>query len=257
MGVVILPAGSSAVAAEALKDATGTVDIAAAAAPATGQILTATDATHATWQDPAGGAPSGAAGGVLKGTYPNPGVDNRAASVGHVGSGVFTTLPWYQAVAGANWTSQDLLLMYFTAPYSTSVTNLGLYIINAGSGGAVSLAKLAIWAANNDGSTSAAALASTTSDTAIGGTANTLYTKAISSTALTVGQRYAIGALIVHTHSTLPKYLSTANAAQGPLLTGFAGKVSCKVTAQSDIPAGAIASGSLSNLTAPIFLFAS
>jgi len=43
--------------AYALKDSGGTVDVSAAAAPSTGQVLTATDANHATWQTPSGGAP--------------------------------------------------------------------------------------------------------------------------------------------------------------------------------------------------------
>lgn len=39
----------------ALKSATTTVDVSAATAPSTGQVLTATDSTHATWQGAAGG----------------------------------------------------------------------------------------------------------------------------------------------------------------------------------------------------------
>lgn len=40
--------------------------------PASGEVLTATSTSAATWQAAAGGAPSGAAGGDLASTYPNP-----------------------------------------------------------------------------------------------------------------------------------------------------------------------------------------
>jgi hypothetical protein len=46
----------------ALKSATTTVDVAAAAAPSSGQVLTATDGTHATWLTPSGGG--GGGGGI-------------------------------------------------------------------------------------------------------------------------------------------------------------------------------------------------
>ena len=41
----------------ALKSATTSVDVSAATAPSSGQVLTATSSTTATWQAPAGGAP--------------------------------------------------------------------------------------------------------------------------------------------------------------------------------------------------------
>lgn len=44
--------------ATGLQDATGAVSTSAAAAPTAGQVLTATDANHATWQTPSGGAGS-------------------------------------------------------------------------------------------------------------------------------------------------------------------------------------------------------
>lgn len=40
----------------ALKSATTTVDVSAATAPSSGQVLTATSSTAATWQTPAGGS---------------------------------------------------------------------------------------------------------------------------------------------------------------------------------------------------------
>lgn len=55
MGIIIVPSGAgvSTGSAAALKDTTGQVDVSASSAPSTGNILVATDSTHATWQAPA------------------------------------------------------------------------------------------------------------------------------------------------------------------------------------------------------------
>jgi hypothetical protein len=58
--------------ASAIRTATTSVAVSSATAPTTGQVLTATSSTAATWQAPAGGAPSGSASGDLGGSYPGP-----------------------------------------------------------------------------------------------------------------------------------------------------------------------------------------
>lgn len=92
----LLTAGGTVATANALKSATTTVNVSAATAPTAGQILTAVDGTHATWQSGSGGGANTALSNlaaVAINTALLPGTDN-SLNIGSSGKrwvGVFLT----------------------------------------------------------------------------------------------------------------------------------------------------------------------
>lgn len=77
----------------------------------------------------AGGAPSGAAGGVLSGTYPNPGFNSTGTfGVAKIGTGVSGLAEWSHSTNFGNTTN-----------YAFLNSGAGLTIVNAASGQTVSL----------------------------------------------------------------------------------------------------------------------
>ena len=100
--------------AEALKSATTTVSVSASAAPSSGQVLTATSGTAATWQTPAGGTPGGSTTHVQ---YNNAGAFGGSSSFTYSGGAVtadYFVSPGYFAslthrATGNNATAMNIL----------------------------------------------------------------------------------------------------------------------------------------------------
>lgn len=84
-------------AATDLLSATTTVNVNAATAPATGQVLTATDSTHATWQTPSGGGGGGSPASINDLVSEIPVMTSNTAPSGTVSasSNYSGTPPWY------------------------------------------------------------------------------------------------------------------------------------------------------------------
>lgn len=111
----------------ALKSASTTVDVSAATAPSTGQVLTATDSTHATWQ-------AGGAGGTLVGTFTT--TSGTTQSITGIASGYKYLLCEVEGVSFSASASLTLAVSstngaaYGTAQTISAVTGAGARSLN-------------------------------------------------------------------------------------------------------------------------------
>lgn len=140
------------------------------------------------------------------------------------------------AQASITLTSQTMLLGYFTPEVAFTATNL-LVCASTTQSATITLGRMGLYSV--DGSGNLTLLQGTTNDTALLGTGSTVYTKAITSTALTRGSRYAVGLLMVGTTAG-----SVRGASGVAALTSLSPRTAAAVTGQSDLPSS-VAVGSL------------
>lgn len=164
------------------------------------------------------------------------GADALVLSGGHTVSTRVESIPRYAATGNLTLTSGTIIFGYFTPSNTLAATNI---LIGAGStaSATVTLARLGLYSV--DGSGNLALIQGTTSDTALLGSTNALYTKAITSASVTRGTRYAIGVLVVGT--TAGSVRGSSNTAG---IATLSPTMSSALTGQTDLP-GSVAVGTL------------
>lgn len=155
------------------------------------------------------------------------------------------TIPRMFAVNNITQNSQTFRLTYFTARKSEAAANVVVTTTGTPAGATPTLIRFGLYSVAGNGDLTL--VASTPNDTTLLAVANTEYSKALSAPfALTAGNRYAFGALVV-TAATAPTVAGFAQAgsaamtARAPRMGGF-------MAAQTDLPAS-VASGSVSSAT--------
>ena len=145
-------------------------------------------------------------------------------------------MPRTSAAASVTLTSGTMLLGYFTPGEDFTATNI---VVGAGgtASATVTLARLGLYSV--DGSGNLTLLQGSTTDTTLLNTLNDVYTKAITSQALTRGTRYAVGVLVVATTAGSVRGASgtAAMSALTPILTR-------SLSGQTDLPSS-VSVGSL------------
>jgi hypothetical protein len=153
------------------------------------------------------------------------------------------------SVTNVSHSSGTLALSFFTAEKTETITNLTAYSGATAAAATPTFAAMGVYSVDNSGN--GTLIASTTNDTTLFATANTAYTKALSSSwSKLAGQRYALGILVV-SGATMPTYygpayqataLMSAVLAVGPRRLG-------RLLSQTSIP-GSFTDGSLTDYNA-------
>lgn len=140
-------------------------------------------------------------------------------------------------VGSVTCTSGALQLTYFTALRSESITTVQTYTSSTAAGATPTICRIGIYSVASSGDLTL--LASIANDTTLWAGTNTAYSRSLTSTfTKTVGQRYAIGTLIV-TGAATPTLNGQlwAGANTGP---GIAPRLSAAVTGLADLPASVL-----------------
>lgn len=173
----------------ALKSATTTVNVSSATAPSSGQILTATSSTTATWQTPSWGDT------WVRWKITNP-VDTAARNV-------FYDSPW-SSLTSSNLTANRLYYIPFIPSQNITLSEIGMYTV--GTGGAPDFARIGIYSVVSDRPNTRLSSTGDLDTTASG------YKSEANTTALVAWTKYFIGiACSVLTGSVLIRYTTSAN----------------------------------------------
>jgi hypothetical protein len=244
-GTFIIPApgtGGGSSTATALDTTGAAVDVSAAAPPSAGQVLKATDATHATWQTPTAT------------------VDWAQAGLAYSSARVEAFSRYFATASSSNAQSASgtVYVTFFEPGYGLTASALNISVPAAGATGATTYFAMGLYTV--DASNNGTLVAHSANDTTYGGSA-AIVTGAMVTTnpdgtagsyptsyALVAGTRYAFAHLYVGTFTTPPHYMCSPgtplNAANNlaPRLCGIA------ATGQTTLPTS-ITGASLTSIT--------
>lgn len=180
-----------------------------------GQVPVSTGTASAQWAAP----PSDAAGYFI----------NNRITAGE------SSVPRMLVAGGQSTSSGTMLLGYFTAEVTETITQLAFSSHTTAAGATPTLARYGLYSV--DGSGNATLLASTANDTALFAAANTRYAKTLSASVNKVaGQRYAVGVLVVNA-ATMPSIAGASLGGAASTLNNEAPRLVGMITGQSDLPA--------------------
>lgn len=168
--------------------------------------------------------------------------DDTLLQGGHTTTLRAETYPRWAAAANNSITAGIFYVTFFTPSKDLAVSNLS-FASGSTVSASLTLARMGLYSVAGNGDLTL--LAGTTSDTTLGNTANTLYTKSITTQNLVKGTRYATG--IIFTGTTMP------NAKGSGIVSGMsalAPKLSCQQGSQTDLPASVVAGSQANSGTA-------
>jgi len=152
-----------------------------------------------------------------------------------------TTFPRYMGIqSGTAVTSGDLVLTYFTARKTETVSAIAMICGTTAAGATPSLVRYGLYL-ENPATLDVSLVASTVSDTALFVSSNTRYSKDLSSPyALVAGYRYAVGLLVVSA-TTMPSPMGPGAALGATTIVNTelnrAPRICSRVGSQADLPA--------------------
>jgi hypothetical protein len=146
-------------------------------------------------------------------------------------------------------TSQQLRLSYFTARKTETITQVKLWTAGTAAGATPSLVRVGIWTTDATGAL-LSLVASTTNDTALLATLNTEYTKALTASfTKKVGQRYAVGVLVV-TAAAAPTVVGSTMGGQNSIMS-YSPVRGAGAGSQADLPSSLVAGSIAGSINRP------